>query len=224
MAQAPQPFAREANLPTGKISIVPLGTFDIPADTDVTGNFTPLNVLVQPGILNQVGDVQSVWIDATTATDPVIIRNVQTRQYMRWPPGSFGWQNLLVKADALQMEMYCFAASTISMCVADGLLASYVSDGGLNKSAIYATVTEVAASASAVNLLTANPQRSRFSLENNSTAFADILCAPTGTVTPTHRTKRLVPGEYWECPAAYGGRVSAIWTAANGRMQITEYL
>lgn len=217
------PVQRTASLPQGQISITPLGTFLIPADTALDARYTPLNVLVQPGILNQVRDVQSVWVDASSAIDPVIVRNVQTRQYMRWPPGSFGWQNLLAKADALQLEFYSFSAVTISMCVADGLLASYVIDGGLTKSSPYSTVTRVTAAAADTSLLAQNTQRQGATLFNDSTATAKVLLG-AGAASATNYSYEMTPRATLETPYKYGGRIRGIWSAANGAMQITEYV
>lgn len=219
------PFTRSAPLPEGQIAITPLGSYDIPADTNSTGFYTPLNVLVQPAILAQIVDIQSVWVDASRAVDPVVLRNVQTKQYQVWPAGSTGWRTLLVKADAMQMEMYCFSAATIAVAVSSGLVPEFVSDGGYVKSSPYAAVTSVAASVADKQILAENVRRQGYSVYNDGAARLALLNRGrnAGAASFANFSVVVEPYDYFESPFEYGGEVRGIWSAALGSARVTEY-
>ncbi|MEQ1651077.1 MAG: hypothetical protein ABL897_01165 [Hyphomicrobium sp.] len=214
-----QPFSSQS----GALAVTPLGTLSIPADAANNGAYTPINDLVPPAILGFMGDVQAVWVDAANATDPVTIRNVQTRLYQTWPPGSVGWQILLAKSGALQLEAYCYSATTITLAVSNLPLNSYVADSGVIKSSIYSNVTRVAASAASKNILDYNAERQGFAVFNDSTATLYLLLID-GIASPTNFTVRIGPYGYYESPFAYGGIVYGIWTAATGAAQVTEII
>lgn len=214
------PFSRLAR-PSQDIAITPLGTIDLPGDPLNLGAFTPLRSLVQPAILGQVFDVQSVWVDAANAVDPVIIRNVQTGLYQRWPRGSCGWQFLLVKTDAMLLEAYCFSAVTITMAVCNAALTAELADAGIVRGNVYSNVTRIAAVAADTSILAADRERVGFSLYNESTATLYLLL-DDGVASSVNYSVQVPPGGYFETPFNYAGAVKGIWTAAVGAAQVTE--
>lgn len=221
MATRP-PFTTIAQAPVG-VAITPLGSAVIPGATvSGVGKYTPLVSLVQPAILGFTDDVQCVWVDASTAVDPVTVRNVQTRQYQTWPPGTFGWQQLLAKKDAIAFELYCFSAATIVVCVANVAFPSFLYDAGVVKSSPYVSVSRVAAVAADTALLAENPARQGFGVENDSTATLKLLLG-AGAASSTNFTKTIQPGAYFETPFKCGAAARGIWSAVNGAAQITEY-
>lgn len=220
MAQTPQIFQRTAPVPQSTLDVTPLGTFTVPSGVE----FSPIGALVQPGILGNIADVQSVWCDASAATDPVFIRNSQTRQYVVFPPGSSGWQNLLLKKDANQFEVSCFAGATIALAVSSFVLAAVVADAGLIQSSPTSRRVDVSASLVSVQLLAAQPQRQGFSawLEGASTLYMVLNASAASTV---NYSVVLQPGSnYFESPFRYGGEVRGIWTVALGGVRLTEFL
>lgn len=214
-------FQQTAPVEQGTISITPLGAFDIPAGVD----FTPISALVQPGILGNIADVQSVWCDASAASDPVYIRNVGTRQYVIFPPGTSGWQNLLLKKGANQFEVSCLTGASIALAVTSAVLAAVVSDAGLIQSSISSRRVDIAASIASVTLLAAQPLRQGYSIWGEGAATLYLLNDGTTAASAVNYTVQLVPGfNYFESPFRYGGEVRGIWSAAIGGARITEYL
>lgn len=83
-----------------------------------------------------------------------------------------------------------------------------------------ATPTNVAASASSVALLAANPSRLGAIIVNDSPSK---LYAKMGATASTTSFSVLIPANgYWEVPFSYTGQIDGIWTAANGDARITE--
>jgi hypothetical protein len=169
-----------------------------------------------------MGDVQAVWVDAGNAKDPVTIRNVQTRLYQTWPPGSIGWQILLAKSGANLLEVYCYSATTIALATANLPLNTLVQSVGVVKSSPYSSVSRVSASAASKLILAEDVERQGFSLVNDSTATLYLLLNNSAASTSNYSV-RMLPQDYFESPYAYGGEVRGIWTAAAGNAQVTEY-
>lgn len=221
MAIPPTIFQRTAPVEQGAISITPLGSLTIAASAE----FASVGSLVQSGILGNIADVQSVWCDASAATDPVYIRNAQTRQYVVFPPGTSGWQNLLLKKDANQFEVSCVSGATIALAVTSAVLAAVVSDAGLIQSSPTSRRVDVAAAIVSTTLLAEQPQRQGFSIWNEGAATLYVLLEGSTGASSVNYTVQLNPGSnYFESPFRYGGKVSGIWSAAVGGARITEYL
>lgn len=84
-----------------------------------------------------------------------------------------------------------------------------------------ATLSNVSASASSVQLLAANTSRKGLIVMNDSTA--DMLVKFGTTASSTSFTYRVPAGGTLELAAPiYTGRIDAIWTAANGAARCTE--
>lgn len=216
-----QPFQRNAAVQVGTIGVVPLGSFSIPANA-----WTNLWALVQPAIRAQVTDIQSVWCDATAAYDQVVIRNAQTRQYVIFAPGSYGWDLLMLRTDAALMEVYCFSATTISLTVTSAVVAPQRAQGLAVRSSPYSNFSIVASVNTATTLLAANPARHGFAIFNDSTQILRVLLTDTAnaTVSSSNVTKNLAAAEYYVGPSDYGGVVQGIWAAVNGNARITEFV
>jgi len=223
MAQNPAPFQRVAPQYTQQITLTPVGTFTIPADTG-DGAFHPVQTLVQQAILGQIVNVQSVWLDATAAYDQVIIRNRQTRQYAVYPPGSYGWQMLLLTTDAMGFEFYCLSGATVTLDVSSAVIPPQLSFGNLVKSSPYSKRTDILAAAAETHCLAQTVGRQGFIAANDSTATMYLLCENGGSASVTNFTKIIQSQSDWTCPYAYGGEVHAYWTAANGYGRFTEFL
>lgn len=87
-----------------------------------------------------------------------------------------------------------------------------------------ATLSNVTASATSVQLLAANTARLGVVIYNDSTA---ILYVKFGTTASTTSYTLEVPNEDWvalpgEMGVVYTGRIDGIWAAANGACRITE--
>lgn len=84
-----------------------------------------------------------------------------------------------------------------------------------------ASITTVASSAIAVELLAENLNRKHFGIFNLSTS---VLYMALGEVaSASNFTAVLDPGDYYEPPVAFTGSISGIWVAANGSAKITEF-
>lgn len=86
------------------------------------------------------------------------------------------------------------------------------------------TVTSVAGSATAVQLLAANPNRLGFSIYNSSAVDTlYVLANPGGTVSNVLFSVAIAPKGYYEDPYHYVGKVEGIWDHATGAALVTEY-
>ena len=83
--------------------------------------------------------------------------------------------------------------------------------------------TQVASSATSVTLLASNGVRRGMVFYNNSTQVAYVKFGATASTTSF--SVYMTPGAHYELvgPGLYAGVVDAIWAAANGNMQVTEW-
>ena len=129
--------------------------------------------------------------------------------YLATQPVSVVWAGLTdaeLRASALAVSL---AATTVTNTVAVD-----------QKVATTATLANVAASAISVTLRAANSAREGITIANNSTA---VLYVKFGvTASPASYTVRLEPGDYFEVPFKYSGRIDGIWSTADGFACVTE--
>lgn len=88
-----------------------------------------------------------------------------------------------------------------------------------------ATLSNVAASATSVTLLSANAARIGAQITNDSSVVVYIkfgTTASTTSYTVSLAGAASAPFSYYEVPAGYTGRIDAIWASATGNARITE--
>lgn len=85
-----------------------------------------------------------------------------------------------------------------------------------------ANATTVAASTTAVPLLTANENRKGATFWNSSTAILRIDFAATATNTAF--AVEIGAGDYYELPFNYTGVISGIWASATGSCLVREFV
>lgn len=83
------------------------------------------------------------------------------------------------------------------------------------------TQTSVAASASDVTILAANPARKRATILNDSASATLYLLFASGTSSTTNYSVQLLPGSAW-LEDQYTGVIKGIWSAASGNARVTE--
>ena len=83
-----------------------------------------------------------------------------------------------------------------------------------------ATATNVASSASNVNLLVLNTGRLGATVFNDSTATLYIKLGTTASLTSY--TVQVAPNGYYEVPYGYTGNIDGIWGSATGNARVTE--
>lgn len=84
------------------------------------------------------------------------------------------------------------------------------------------TVTQVAASTTAVTLAVANGSRHGLTVYNNTSLNVLRLRLGPGAST-TSFSVSIPSGGYWELPPGYSGEVSGVWAAATGNALVTEF-
>lgn len=85
-----------------------------------------------------------------------------------------------------------------------------------------AALSAVPASTSSVQVLPSNPNRNGLIVYNNSNASCFLAFAASSSTGLF--SELLDPGSTYEMPEPiYTGVISAIWTAANGQLQVTEF-
>ncbi len=85
-----------------------------------------------------------------------------------------------------------------------------------------ATLTNVAASASSVTLLSATGQARGRTVFNDSSAVLYLKCG--SGASSTSYTVQLGAGTYYEFPQpVYSGVVTGVWASATGSARVTEW-
>lgn len=92
----------------------------------------------------------------------------------------------------------------------------------LSHSSATVTPSEVDASIASVELLAANTNRKGATIWNNSAAQLHLELGAIASQTAF--TARLEPNGYYEVPFGYTGEIAGIWTAANGKAHIREFV
>ncbi len=87
--------------------------------------------------------------------------------------------------------------------------------------AISASITEVASSITAVEILAVNSARLGFGVFNLSTSA--LYLALGEEATSANFTAKLEAGDYYEPPVNFTGLISGIWASANGSAKVTEF-
>jgi hypothetical protein len=93
------------------------------------------------------------------------------------------------------------------------------------RSSDVATVTSVAANSASQTLINANTSRRGLVL-HSTTGSAQAYVRLGGIAATTAlggHTFDMLAGSYWEAPYGFKGAVTAIWTAATGGINITEF-
>lgn len=83
-----------------------------------------------------------------------------------------------------------------------------------------ATRSDVTSSATNTTLLSSNANRLGATLFNDSTKILYVKFGTTATTSDF--TAKMMPGDYYEVPFGYTGRIDGIWSAANGAARMTE--
>jgi len=90
----------------------------------------------------------------------------------------------------------------------------------LAPTAATATRSDVASSATSVTVLASNASRKGATVYNDSTKILYLKFGTTAATTDC--TVRMMPGDYYEVPFGYTGRIDGIWASANGNARVTE--
>jgi hypothetical protein len=85
------------------------------------------------------------------------------------------------------------------------------------------TLTNVASSATSVQIAPVNGRRKGITVYNDSTSSL-YLKLGTGAASTTSFTVLMATNTYYEVPYLYGGVINGIWAAANGFARVTEFL
>lgn len=212
------PFENVRTLDRANIAVVPLGTVNL-----VGGVAATFQQLQLSALLGHVSNLQSVFLDASIASAPVRCLNLKTRQYARWPAGSYGWQPLLIGADATQLQLDCADDATIGLCVSSFPYATQPADLGLLHGKLKSRRVDVPQNAANVVLLPANPLRAGYNI-TNTTAILYVLENDNAVASTTNFTKQMAAAEFFRGTDGYGGEVRGIWSAAGvGNALITEF-
>lgn len=203
--------------PQTVIGVTPIGSIDLVAG--VPFDFT---ALINSSIRGLVGNVQSIWCDATRASSQVTILNDTTKQYAIFPAGSFGWQSFLATTP-LRFRLRCLVNATIGLSVSSSVMPWAIHDGGLIHSPISSRRVDIVAAIADTQFLTGNSGREGFSVWNESTDTLYLLLND-GVSSLINYTVQMGPGNYFESAYRYGGEVRGIWTGTNGGARITEFL
>lgn len=211
------PFQTTRPLVQANVAITPLGVLSLQAAT-----VFDFRTLQAQSALGKIANSQSVWLDCSDAPRRVRVLNQKTRQYVIYPPGSAGWQPMIIAADATELQILCEAACEIGMAVSSyPFVTSLVNSGEINGT-LDSRRVDVAASLTDVQLLPPNIRRSSFSIWNDSQDTLYML-ANDGVASGSNFTVIIAPSGYYETPVNYGGEVRGIWNGTHGGARITEY-
>lgn len=218
MAQTP--FQNTRALDSSALSITPLGSVTIVANEDFS-----FQTLAQSGVMGQISNIQSVFVDASQIAGIVTILNQKTRQFVRWPAGACGWNPILIGTDATQVIIRCAAAGSIGLAVSTYPFYGALTDMGRIRAPVSSIRSDVAATAASVTLLAANVSRTGFTIYNDSSVPLRVLLNGDLAASALNFTLLMQPGAYFESlpDARYGGEVRGFWGAAIGGARMTEF-
>jgi len=83
-------------------------------------------------------------------------------------------------------------------------------------------LSNVASSASSVEVLAAKPARRGAAIYNDSTAILYVTFGDS-TASTTNFTRQMASETYLEIPSTFTGAIQGIWAAANGFARVTEW-
>lgn len=215
MAQTPFQTARP--LVSTSVAITPLGLLTLQA-----GTVFDFRTLQAQSSLGKIANSQSIWLDCSDAPRRVRVLNQKTRQYVIYPPGSAGWQPMIISSDATELQILCEAACVVGMAVSSYPFVTSLENSGEINAILDSRRVDVQAVSADVQLLPANIRRAGFSVWNDSEDTLYLL-ANSGVASQTNFTAILASQAYYETPVNYGGEVRGWWNGVNGGARITEY-
>lgn len=83
-----------------------------------------------------------------------------------------------------------------------------------------ATRSDVASSATSVTVLASNASRKGAIIFNDSTKILYMKFGTTASATDF--TVKMMPGDYYEIPFGFTGRLDGLWASVNGNARVTE--
>lgn len=222
MAQQAAPTPTYAPNPVGGFSVTPVGTINL-----VAGVEQDVESLLTQALRNLQGDIQSVWLDASAATAPVIARAQSSRQYAVWPPGSIGWQPLTIAQPARLQLFSTDAVANLGVAVGSGIVAQSPFNAGLLKArgGVNATPSVFSALSTPQTLSDQSGLRSGCSITNASPSPLYCLEGTNGSLVSTTNASVIVPaGGFFETAFDTGCVITGIWpVGATGGAFVTEF-
>lgn len=99
-----------------------------------------------------------------------------------------------------------------------------ISSGSTVTASTTSTPYTVASDVASKTILAANNDRLGATIWNASTAilYLDLDSAPDAVASANKYTVALQPGDYYECPYRYTGKVVGVWAAQNGSALVRE--
>lgn len=91
-----------------------------------------------------------------------------------------------------------------------------------NLAATWATLANVAGSATSVTLIASNSARKGATIWNDSSAILYVKFGTTASTTSC--TVKMVADAYFEVPFGYSGIITWIWASATGSARVTELI
>lgn len=214
---ARSPFEITRQLEEGRVSITPLGVVALTA-----GEELPLRSLAIQGVLGKIQNAQAIWLDASAAPRSVRVLNQKTRQYVVFPPGSAGWQPMVIPTDATELQLLCAATCEVGLAVSSFPFITSLDNIGEINNVPDSRRVDINAVASDTKLLDANSRRKGYTAYNEGPDTLYLL-ENDGVASASNYTVILYAGDYFETPFNYGGEVRGIFSGTDGGVRITEY-
>lgn len=211
------------------------GTRTVIQDLSTSGNSTqPTDAAYHRYIIYIRTDKAYWYIDGITSAQLVATSNFQSSQVQTLPRLFLTIGNS--SPPVSNITLTCTGATTWdtgknNFQLSDGTfpwrkaLIDALGNQNVKQRADNAALTNVAASASSVTLLSANTARIGAQITNDSSSVVYIKFGTTASLTSytvSLAGAASAPFSYYEVPAGYTGRIDAIWASAAGNARITE--
>lgn len=212
------PFENTRQLQREAVSITPLGNVSL-----VGGQSQTFQQLQLTGILGHLSNIQSLWLDASLAPTHVRALNLKTRQFARWPAGSFGWSPMLIGADATQIQLDTEDSATIALCVSSFPFYTTPAQLGVINGRLKSRRVDVTSNGANRTLLAANPLRAGYTIYNSSPTDIILVLENGDAVSSAANFTYFVPAaSFMRGTYEYGGVVQGIGVA-TGTAIMTEF-
>jgi hypothetical protein len=212
-------FERRVPSPIGFVAIAPVGVIAI------TPGFDSFIDLREASITQNIGAIQSLYLDCSAMTSPVTAIAETTSQEIFWPAGGAGWQNMVLRDNAV-IRLRSLATGNVRGAVSANPIPSALHLTGLPASdvqtATASTFQNVLASASSVAILPSNARRVGVSIFNDSTQPLYLMLANLAA-TVTQFSALIAANSFFALPVNYLGPINGMWGAAVGGARVTEF-
>jgi hypothetical protein len=215
-----QIFEQRAPNPLGIVAIAPIGAIALEAGVDAYID------LREASITQQIGSVQSLYLDCAAMVASVTAFSETTAQQVFWPAGGAGWQNLTTRDNPI-FRLRSSSSGTVRAAVSANPIPSAMhlsgSPASNSQTAVSSNYTNVLSAVTSTQILASNSRRVDACFFNDSTA--DLYLMLSSVAATSLQFSYLIPPQgFFTLPTNYLGVINGAWASASGGVRVTEFI